>query len=79
MQGFLFSSVSYLSVITTFLSGYFVDLYGPRKIAMAGLFVYAILNLATPFLANLNYYAYLIARSVMGLAEVDLKKVHKIS
>jgi MFS family permease len=71
MQGFLFSALSYGSSFTILFSGYLADLYGPRRVAMLALIVYFSLTLLSPLLAEIDFYAFLISRGVMGLAEVS--------
>ena len=71
MQGFLFSALSYGSSFTILFSGYLADLYGPRRVAMLALTVYFSLTLLSPLLAEVDFYAFLISRGVMGLAEVS--------
>lgn len=72
MQGVLFSALSYGSTITVLFSGYLADLYGPRRVAMLALVIYSSLTLLSPIIAEFSYSGFLLARSVMGLAEVIL-------
>uniref|UniRef100_A0A914EJ77 Major facilitator superfamily (MFS) profile domain-containing protein n=1 Tax=Acrobeloides nanus TaxID=290746 RepID=A0A914EJ77_9BILA len=69
MQGVLISSTAYGSIITILFAGYIADSYGPRLVCLIALILYAIVTLLSPFLASLNYVVFLIARSIMGLAE----------
>lgn len=69
MQGILFSSLPYGGSITVLFSGYLADLYGPRQVALLALLAYSALTLLSPLFASWDYYAFLVARSVMGLAD----------
>lgn len=74
MQGVLISSTAYGSIITILFAGYIADTYGPRLTCLIAIIMYAIITLLSPFLADLNYVVFLIARSIMGLAEVSILK-----
>uniref|UniRef100_A0A914CRG5 Major facilitator superfamily (MFS) profile domain-containing protein n=1 Tax=Acrobeloides nanus TaxID=290746 RepID=A0A914CRG5_9BILA len=69
MQGALISSTSYGSLITIMFAGLIADTYGPRLACLSALFLYTIMTLLSPMIADLNYYAFLVARSIMGLSE----------
>lgn len=72
MQGALVSSTNYGSIFTIIFAGYIADTYGPRRVCLCALILYAIMTLLSPFLADLNYWAFLFARAIMGFAEVSL-------
>ena len=72
MQSTLFSSTSYGSLVTILFSGYLADLYGPKLVCTSALILYNICTMLSPILADLNYYAFLSVRTIMGLAEVEL-------
>uniref|UniRef100_A0A914CSH8 Uncharacterized protein n=1 Tax=Acrobeloides nanus TaxID=290746 RepID=A0A914CSH8_9BILA len=77
MQGALMSSTAYGSIITIIFAGYIADTYGPRHVCLCGLALYSIVTLLSPFLADTNYWVFLIARSIMGLAGVCLAPINK--
>jgi MFS family permease len=70
MQGWIISSTGYGSLITMLFSGYIADVYGPRLVCFVALIVYTIITLLSPLLSDLNYFAFLASRIVMGLADV---------
>lgn len=70
MQGALISSTAYGSIITIIFAGYIADAYGPRLVCLWALVLYTVVTLLSPMLADWNYVVFLIARAIMGLAEV---------
>lgn len=71
MQSALYSATFYGSLITIFFSGYLADRYGPKYLIFFAISDYIIVTLLTPVLAEFNYYAFFIARIIMGLGEVE--------
>ena len=70
MQSALISSTAYGGLFTVLLAGYVSDLYGPRIVCLIALINYTAMTILSPLLADWNYYAFLGARSFMGLSEV---------
>uniref|UniRef100_A0A914DRM3 Major facilitator superfamily (MFS) profile domain-containing protein n=1 Tax=Acrobeloides nanus TaxID=290746 RepID=A0A914DRM3_9BILA len=69
MQSWLFSAVFYGSFITVMFSGYFADRYGPRLLIVIGISTYIVLSFLGPTLAEFDFYALIVARVIMGIAE----------
>ncbi|VDK58981.1 unnamed protein product [Anisakis simplex] len=69
MQSALYSATFYGGFITIFFSGYLADRYGPKYMLLLAMLDYIVVTLFTPLLAEFNYYAFFVARVIMGLGE----------
>lgn len=70
MQGIVISSTAYGSLVSMIFSGYLADRYGPKMLMMFSLCLYTLITLLSPILAEWNYYVFLVARAIMGIADV---------
>lgn len=70
MQAQLFSVVFYGSLLTTWISGYLADRFGPKLLLIITLVDSSIITFLSPLLANLNYNLLFAGRFLMGVGEV---------
>lgn len=68
----LLSATFYGGLLTCWWSGYLADRLGPKMVLLAAVANYSVMTLLTPVLANMNFYALMAARFIMGLGEVSL-------
>ncbi|KHN79589.1 putative transporter C02C2.4 [Toxocara canis] len=69
MQSALYSATFYGSIVTILISGYLADRYGPKYLLFLAMCDYIVVTLLTPVLAEFNYYAFFVARVIMGFGE----------
>ncbi|KAH7729194.1 Protein C02C2.4 [Aphelenchoides avenae] len=69
MQANLFSAMFYGSLVTIGISGTIADKFHPKWLTFFAIASNTILSFLTPSLAMWNYYAYLVGRFLMGVAE----------
>ncbi|GMT24032.1 hypothetical protein PFISCL1PPCAC_15329, partial [Pristionchus fissidentatus] len=68
-QSWLFSANYYGSFITAIVSGTLADRFGPKKLLIFTFSVSIILTFSAPFLAQFDYWAYFIARFIIGMGD----------
>ncbi|CAD5233257.1 unnamed protein product [Bursaphelenchus xylophilus] len=68
-QSFLVSALFYTSLFTIPISGTLADRFNAKYIILTSVVIYAALTIATPLLANLDYYAFVGGRFSMGFVD----------
>ncbi|KAK0401595.1 hypothetical protein QR680_015870 [Steinernema hermaphroditum] len=65
-QGFIFSAMSFGSLITLLPSGMLADRFGPKLIIFWSVLVMAVMSYIAPLLANLHVLAFTASRFIVG-------------
>uniref|UniRef100_A0A915MJW9 Major facilitator superfamily (MFS) profile domain-containing protein n=1 Tax=Meloidogyne javanica TaxID=6303 RepID=A0A915MJW9_MELJA len=69
-QARLFAALFYGGFITIWFSGYLADRFGPKLLIGMAILDMSVCSLLSPVLVDLNYYAFFVARFLMGLGDV---------
>uniref|UniRef100_A0A914LHN8 Major facilitator superfamily (MFS) profile domain-containing protein n=1 Tax=Meloidogyne incognita TaxID=6306 RepID=A0A914LHN8_MELIC len=68
-QARLFAALFYGGFITIWFSGYLADRFGPKFLIGMAVLDMSVCSLLSPVLVDLNYYAFFVARFLMGLGD----------
>uniref|UniRef100_A0A8R1UDD3 MFS domain-containing protein n=1 Tax=Pristionchus pacificus TaxID=54126 RepID=A0A8R1UDD3_PRIPA len=68
-KSYLFSASYYGAICTVFVSGIMADRYGPKRLLLISFTISTILTLAAPLLAQFDYWAYFVARFIIGMGD----------
>uniref|UniRef100_A0AC35F317 Major facilitator superfamily (MFS) profile domain-containing protein n=1 Tax=Panagrolaimus sp. PS1159 TaxID=55785 RepID=A0AC35F317_9BILA len=69
MQSLIISASFYGNFLIIWFTGYFCDVYGPRIVALIGVFGMSVATCLSPTIASWNYYVFFGLRMIFGLFE----------